>query len=178
MSFIVVTHGWATFDTYKIGIWFICLHWNIPSNVKSVIDERLSSFSHFKMEKFDSTDVVFGKAVASPPQNWCNRLKGTPILSHTSLKDTVCLYELMICLMCWSLLYCLIRSRCSTSISMSLQTRSDQDRADKCLTHLRWNVAAPPWQAHAAQQAAHQARSRCCCRPARPWHARIQQQWT
>jgi hypothetical protein len=36
------------------------------SNVKSVIDERLSSFSHFKMEKSDSTDVVFGKAVASP----------------------------------------------------------------------------------------------------------------
>jgi hypothetical protein len=44
-------------------------------------------------------------------------LKGTPILSHASLKDIVCLYELMICSMCWSLLYRLIRSRCSTSIS-------------------------------------------------------------
>jgi hypothetical protein len=30
------------------------------------MDVQVSSFSHFKMEKFDSTDIVFGNAVANP----------------------------------------------------------------------------------------------------------------
>ncbi len=101
VSFIVVTHGWAAFDIYKIGI---CLHWSIPSNVQSVIDERLSSFSHFKMEKSDSTDVVFGKAVASPPQNWRNQLKGTSIfqIARASLPLVWDLYVLTLtAIMLW-----------------------------------------------------------------------------
>ncbi len=92
------------------------------------MDERLSSFSHFIMEKSDSIDIVFRNVVANPPQNWRNQLKRTLILSHASLKDIVCFYELMICLMCWSLLYRLIKLRYSASISSISSSNQKQSR--------------------------------------------------
>jgi hypothetical protein len=73
-------------------------------------------------------DVVFENAVTNLPQNWHNQLKRTSILSHASLKNIVWLYESMICLMCCSLLYRLIRSCCSALIRRSpFWIRSDQD---------------------------------------------------
>jgi len=74
------------------------------------------------MEKSNSTDIMFKNVVANPP------LKGTLILSHASLKDIVCFYELMICLMCWSLLYRLIKLRYLASISSISSSNQKQSR--------------------------------------------------
>ncbi len=129
-ALVKVVHPWIFMITMPLGqknVVYCCNAWT--GGVRHLQDRNLIhlltleySFHHCcpfpisKWKKSNSTNVVFENVVTIPSQNCRNRLKGTLILSHASLKDTVCLYELMIYLMCWSLLYCLIRLRCSTSI--------------------------------------------------------------
>ncbi len=105
--------------------------------------------------------------------------KRPPILSHISLKDIVFLYELMIYLMCWSLLYYLIKLHYSPSISLISSLDHKWSRWGRYMFNTsKRNVTVPPWWVHVAQQAAHWACSCCYCWPIWPWHNRIRQQWT
>ena len=46
-----------------------CFVWKMSSSERCIKHVRFGFISHFEMEKSDSTDDVFGNAVARPPQN-------------------------------------------------------------------------------------------------------------
>lgn len=109
------THFSDVIGRSRKGIFPICFTSKINYSERSVIDDRLGYNSHFKIEKSDYSDVLFGREVASSPQNFSSCVCGIPRLSDSSLNCVVCLYKSMTLLMCHSLLYRLTSSRCCTS---------------------------------------------------------------
>ncbi len=96
-----------------------CFAWKIPSRDKSSRLLRNSSSSHLRMDKSDSTDVEFGKTVASPAQkrrSWWNRAPSSK--SHTSLNAVVWSCWSMIDAMLFSLWYAMSSSRWLFSITL------------------------------------------------------------
>ncbi len=116
------------FCHYKACKMAHCFAWKIPSSDRCMRLVRLASISHFRMEKFDSTDVVLGKTVANPPQNdrkWSNRDGRT---SHASSNIVLWSCLSMVARKTGSSLQSLIRSRCSASTRSIFSTGQCKDR--------------------------------------------------
>ncbi len=94
-----------------------CLVWKIPSTESAVKDWRNESFSHFRIEKSLSTDVVFAKDVARPPQNDRRWTKGLASRSpQASLNIVWCVWPLMLAWRDAELRHIVTRARCSSSM--------------------------------------------------------------
>ena len=63
-----------------------CFAWKIPSSEICIMSVLFESASHFRIEKYDSTEVVFSKTVASRPQNMHSRIYLPGATSQASSK--------------------------------------------------------------------------------------------
>jgi len=94
-----------------------CLVWKIPSTESVVKDWRNESFSHFRIKKSLSTDVVFAKDVARPPQNDRRWTKGLASRSpQASLNIVWCVWPLMLAWRDAELRHIATRARCLSSM--------------------------------------------------------------
>ncbi len=120
-----------------------CFAWKIPSNDRCMSAVRLSSISHFKMEKLDSTDVVFARIVTSPPQNErkCSNWPSTQ--SHASLNVVMSLCLSIMPRRTMSEAYNFKSSRCSISICST--PISDQDEEMCCRNGSSPSFRKAPW---------------------------------
>jgi hypothetical protein len=165
MSFIVVTYGWAAFglesdsSTY-IGIFPLVLNWSwmckchpFPiskwrNSIRLMLCLGTSSLAHRKISTIDWKGcwiclALHWKTMCACTSQWFARCAGrccTAWLGHVAQP----------------------RFRRSP-----LLTRSNQNKADRCLTHSRWSVRASPWRAHVTQRVAHWVRSLALLLPSR-----------
>ncbi len=146
-----------------------CARWNpiarivLPGRFPSGTSPAVlnSSSSHLRMDKSDSTDVEFGKTVASPAQkrrSWWNH--APPSESHASLNVVVWSCWSMIDAMLFSLRYAVSSSRWSFSIALlwsSVQTvacscamcgsiTSEMNIKDRILTRSIGMIGSAKWR--------------------------------